>query len=115
MTPPDKCPKCQAPLTQGYPDRFRCGSYISYSGFQEAGASGSCIMRQRDNLEVRVEDLEVALAESIKWIEELVDSGDAGFFPVESVEGYTSWKALLTHRKPTAQVADQREEARVKV
>ena len=98
-----KCQKCHATLVEGYPDRFRCGSYITQFGhFQEAGVSGTCISRQRDNLEARVVELEVALMESLTWIKEMADSGDAGFFPVENIEGYKSWKAVLEDHKPPA-------------
>lgn len=87
-----RCQKCHAPLEQGYPDRFRCGSYISYRGFQEAGVSGSCIMRQRDLLEVRVEDLENLLDLVIKAGDRLSACADYVVSPSDAIRYLAQWK-----------------------
>jgi hypothetical protein len=59
MSPPKNCQKCGANSIDWDKQEFRCGSYINYDGnFQE---SGSCIMRQRDQLEFRVKELEATL------------------------------------------------------
>lgn len=56
------CPKCHASPLDWDKQKFRCGSHYYHDGsFQEAGVSGSCIMRQRDQLEFRVRQLTEAL------------------------------------------------------
>ena len=87
-----RCQKCHAPLEQGYPDRFRCGSYISYNGFQEAGVSGTCISRQRDNLEVRVADLEAALDLLIKAGDRLSACADCVVSSSDAMRYLAQWK-----------------------
>ena len=88
-----KCQKCHAPLVEGYPDRFRCGSYITQSGhFQEAGVSGACISRQRDNLEVRVVELENLLDLVIKAGDRLSTCADCVVSPSDAIRYLAQWK-----------------------
>jgi hypothetical protein len=94
------CPKCHASPLDWDKQKFRCGSYINYDGnFQEAGVSGSCIMRQRDQLEFRVEELEAALQGALTWIKDTAEDGDGGYYDVEKDERYIGWKATLEKGK----------------
>ena len=100
-TVPDRCPFCESPIMVHGGNLLRSsdGGFASYEcktvqdielsddEWKRAGQSEPCrkrevqlLTKQRDEARERIKRLEEALEGTVKWIVDLADSGDAGFW-----------------------------------
>lgn len=90
------CPYCNSPVllndVAGNP-WYKCGTTKTFR-------SASCVDREplateRRNALARIKRLEEALESTVKWIVDLADSGDAGFWDVEKQSEIIAARAAL--------------------
>ena len=115
-TVPDRCPFCESPIMVHGGNLLRSsdGGFASYEcktvqdielsddEWKRAGQSEPCrkrevqlLTKQRDEARERIKRLEEALEGTVKWIVDLADSGDAGFWNPEEQSVIIAARAAL--------------------